>query len=89
MQIDDGDSQSFLCKPEGRPMPTVTWYKDGELLEQGATITFSPDMYKYVCLNVSRNCLLKYPINFFIMHHKKHNSLQAINKSQIKLYRIT
>ena len=60
MQIDDGDSQSFLCKPVGRPMSTVTSYKDGELLEQGATITFSPDMYKYVCLHVSRNCLIKY-----------------------------
>ena len=43
-----GESKTFVCKPEGRPLPEVTWYKDGEPVQENEFVTVSEDGYRYV-----------------------------------------
>ena len=43
-----GESKTFVCKPEGRPLPEVTWYKDGVPVQENEFVTVSEDGYRYV-----------------------------------------
>lgn len=53
----EGNSEELTCDSVGKPKPTVTWKKDGNILTQGrriAKLEFSPVTYKdeglYTCI---------------------------------------
>ena len=37
-EIKLGDSFSIRCSAKGKPVPTIKWYKDGKLLQEGETL---------------------------------------------------
>ena len=43
LTIYQGDTQSLICRPQGRPRPTVMWYKNGKAVTPGETTLLSMD----------------------------------------------
>ena len=50
---DEGDTASFICQVIGEPIPTITWYFNGTLVDEANTMKYTISMMSFNATTIS------------------------------------
>ena len=50
---DEGDTASFICQVIGEPIPTITWYFNGTLVDEANTMKYTISMMPFNATTIS------------------------------------